>query len=166
MAGRGPSGIQAIAPPSPHRPAARRPATGMGQRGTALLSGNGSPVIWPSSDRGRRGIADPDRRERPRCLGQQAGTGAGGSAAANPRAGTGPACCNCCTSTHRYGAPPPAWPLVNGEQGELSYAGIGNTRICLRGHEPWRGASPATGCLGTFPHPGLLQRQPLVAGTW
>ena len=36
--------------------------------------------------------------------------------------------------------------------GELSYAGIGNTRICLRGHEP-RAASPATGCLGSVSHP-------------
>ncbi|MDX7781759.1 ATP-binding SpoIIE family protein phosphatase [Aeromonas caviae] len=53
--------------------------------------------------------------------------------------------------------------LVNGERGELSYAGIGNTRICLRGHEPWRGIS-RDGVLGErFPTP-LLQRQQLVAG--
>jgi hypothetical protein len=54
--------------------------------------------------------------------------------------------------------------LVNGERGELSYAGIGNTRICLRGHEPWRGIS-RDGVLGER-FPPLLQRQPLVAGTW
>lgn len=53
--------------------------------------------------------------------------------------------------------------LVNGERAELSYAGIGNTRICLRGHAPWRGIS-RDGVLGErFPTP-LLQRQPLVAG--
>ncbi|MCX7133829.1 ATP-binding SpoIIE family protein phosphatase [Aeromonas sp.] len=53
--------------------------------------------------------------------------------------------------------------LINGERGELSYAGIGNTRICLRGHEPWRGIS-RDGVLGErFPTP-LLQRQPIVPG--
>ncbi|OEC61827.1 SpoIIE family protein phosphatase [Pseudomonas sp. ENNP23] len=53
--------------------------------------------------------------------------------------------------------------LVNGERGELSYAGIGNTRICLRGREAWRGVS-RDGVLGErFPTP-LLQHQPLAPG--
>ncbi|MFV0889154.1 SpoIIE family protein phosphatase [Metapseudomonas otitidis] len=53
--------------------------------------------------------------------------------------------------------------LVNGERGELSYAGIGNTRICLRGREPWRGVS-RDGVLGErFPTP-LLQRRAIVPG--
>lgn len=53
--------------------------------------------------------------------------------------------------------------LVNGERGELSYAGIGNTRICLRGREAWRGVS-RDGVLGErYPTP-LLQRQPIDSG--
>ncbi len=53
--------------------------------------------------------------------------------------------------------------LVNSERGELSYAGIGNTRICLRGHDLWRGIS-RDGVLGErFPTP-LLQRQPMEPG--
>lgn len=53
--------------------------------------------------------------------------------------------------------------LVNCERGELSYAGIGNTRICLRGHDLWRGIS-RDGVLGErFPTP-LLQRQPMEPG--
>ncbi len=55
VAGRGASGIQTNRPPHLCRPAARRPAAGMGQRETAPAIRNGSPAIWPSSGRGRRG---------------------------------------------------------------------------------------------------------------
>nr|WP_279463910.1 SpoIIE family protein phosphatase [Aeromonas dhakensis] len=55
--------------------------------------------------------------------------------------------------------------LVNGERGELSYAGIGNTRICLRGHDPWRGIS-RDGVLGErFPTP-CCSASPSSPETW
>lgn len=53
--------------------------------------------------------------------------------------------------------------LINTQRGQLSYAGIGNTRISVRGHEPWRGIS-RDGVLGErFPTP-LLQYQRLNPG--
>ena len=114
---------------------------------------NGSPVIWPSSDRGRRVSL---------ILIDVSGHGASANklvqvleAALQQTHEQEPARLLQLLHQHCIGTRGAAASvaLVNGERGELSYAGIGNTRICLRGHEPWRGIS-RDGVLGErFPLP-------------